>query len=95
MNALPIAPIFVAEQAIADKPAAKAAEDFEALLIGQMLRHARENGSGWLGDGENASGDGLVEFAEQNLAKAIAAAGGLGLVKGLNLPAMLQTPRAE
>jgi len=55
-----------------------AAQQFEALLIGQILRSEREANSGWLGSGSGA-GDSATEFAEQHLATALAASGGLGL----------------
>jgi flagellar protein FlgJ len=58
----------------------KAAEQFEALLIGQMLKSAREAGSsGWLGTGEDGAGQTGVDMAEQQFASALAAKGGLGL----------------
>jgi Rod binding domain-containing protein len=59
-----------------------AAKDFEALLIAQMLRSAREAGGseGWLDSGGGAASS-AVEFAEQQLASTMAASGGLGLAK--------------
>jgi len=56
-----------------------AAQQFEALLIGQMLRGVRESGSGWLDSGEDKAGDCATEFAEQQLALVMAQNGGLGL----------------
>jgi len=57
-----------------------AAEQFEALLIGQMLRSMREaGGGGWLGGSEQDAAFRLMEMAEQCLASALAAQGGLGL----------------
>lgn len=58
-----------------------AAKDFEALLIGQMLRSAREEGSGWLGTGDDDAGSAAYSLGEDQLAKAMAAGGGLGLSK--------------
>jgi peptidoglycan hydrolase FlgJ len=58
-----------------------AAKDFEALLIGQMLRSAREEGSGWLGTGDDEAGSAAYSLGEDQLAKAMAAGGGLGLAK--------------
>jgi peptidoglycan hydrolase FlgJ len=57
----------------------KAAQQFEALMIGQMMRTMRESGSGWFGSGESGAGDAATEFAEQQFAQALASAGGLGL----------------
>ncbi|MBI4873282.1 MAG: rod-binding protein [Acidobacteria bacterium] len=59
-----------------------AACQFEALLIGQMLKAAREAGSsGWLGTGEDHSGESALEMAEQQFAQVMAAQGGLGLAR--------------
>ena len=56
-----------------------AAQQFEALLIGQMLRSVRESGGGWMGSGGDSSGDCAVEYAEQQMAATLAQQGGLGL----------------
>jgi flagellar protein FlgJ len=58
-----------------------AARDFEALLISQMLRSIREEGSGWLGTGDDDAGATAVGFGEEQLAKALTKGGGLGLSK--------------
>ena len=66
----------------------KIATDFEALLIAQMLKSARESGGG-LGS-EGTTGDAneqdetnstVVELGEQQMAQALAASGGLGIAK--------------
>src|SRR5215831_5150417 len=57
---------------------AGAAKDFEALLIGQMLRSMHEEG-GWLGTGEDQAGDAAIGLGEEQLARSLAASGGLGL----------------
>ena len=63
-----------------------AAQQFEALLMGQILRSARQSGSGWLG-GEDPSAKCATDYAEQQFAAVMAQQGGLGLadliVKGL------------
>jgi Rod binding domain-containing protein len=56
-----------------------AAQQFEALLIGQIMRSVRESGSGWLGSGGDASSDCAMDYAEQHLATVLAQQGGLGL----------------
>ncbi len=66
-----------------------AATQFEALLVGQLLKSMREAGSGgWLGTGEDQAGATMMELAEEHLARTLAAQGGLGLanmtVEGLN-----------
>ena len=65
----------------ADDPARvrDAARQFEALLVGQILRSMRESGAGWLGTGEDAAGECATDFAEQQFAQALCARGGLGL----------------
>lgn len=61
------------------------AKQFEALMIGQMLKSAREaNGGGWLSDEdsqEDQTGSMVMEMAEQGFSQAIAAHGGLGIAK--------------
>ena len=59
------------------------ARQFEALLIGELLKTSREAGaSGWLGTGDDDDAGQLgVEVAEQEFAQMLAAAGGLGMSK--------------
>jgi Rod binding domain-containing protein len=61
----------------------KAAMDFEALLIAQMLKSARESGGGMTGDSDeqDETNSTMVELGEQQLAQALSASGGLGLAK--------------
>ena len=78
----PILPLAAGGQAKkADDPAKirDAAQQFEALLIGQMMRSVRESGGGWLGSGADPSGDCATEYAEQHFATTLAQQGGLGL----------------
>jgi peptidoglycan hydrolase FlgJ len=61
---------------------AKAATQFEALLIGEVLKSAREaDGSGWMGTDEDEAGSTLMEVSEQQISQALASGGGLGLAK--------------
>ena len=69
------------EYSTESQKAGKAAQDFEALLIGQMLRSVREEESGWLGTGDDDAGSTALGLGEEELAKAIAAGGGFGLAK--------------
>ena len=56
-----------------------AAGEFEALLTGWLLKSMREAGSsGWLGTGEDKALDSLIEIAGRQLARLMAAQGGLG-----------------
>ena len=58
---------------------AGASKDFEALLIGQMLRSVREEGEGWLGTGDDQASSAAFGLGEEQLARALTARGGLGL----------------
>ncbi len=66
----------------ADDKLRKAAVDFEALLIGQLLKLAAvsEKG-GMLGAGEDEAGACALQIALEGLAQAASASGGLGLSK--------------
>jgi Rod binding domain-containing protein len=62
----------------------QAATDFEALLLTQMLRSAREaGGHGLSGDEEedDQSDSAMIELGEQQFAQALASSGGLGIAK--------------
>ncbi|MEN6534026.1 MAG: hypothetical protein ABFD60_05690 [Bryobacteraceae bacterium] len=58
-----------------------AATDFEALLISQILKSAHEEGGGWLGTGEDNASSSALQMADEQLGKALAEQGGLGLAK--------------
>jgi flagellar protein FlgJ len=64
-----------------------AAKQFEALLIGQMMKSMGEAEGGWLGSGGDQSGSSAMEYAQETFAQSLASKGGLGLasmvVKGL------------
>jgi Rod binding domain-containing protein len=63
----------------------KGATDFEALLLTEMLRSARQAGGGGLtgeaGDDGSDANSSLVELGEQQFAQALSASGGLGIAK--------------
>jgi Rod binding domain-containing protein len=69
--------------AATDSPAKikDAAQQFEALLLAQILHSAHESGGGWLGEGGDSSSDSLGDYAEEQLAAVMAKNGGLGLAK--------------
>ena len=71
----------IQEAATPDSPkkVKDSAADFEAMLITQMLRHARESGGGGWTSGEDQAASTMIEVAEEQLGKVIAQAGGLGL----------------
>ena len=68
----------------------KAATDFEALLIAQMLKSTREAGGGITGDADeqDETNSTVIELGEQQLAQALSSNGGLGIanmvIAGLN-----------
>jgi Rod binding domain-containing protein len=61
------------------------AKQFEALMIGQMLKSARDtSGGGWLSSDngqDDQTGSLVMDMAEQGLSQAMAARGGLGIAK--------------
>jgi Rod binding domain-containing protein len=65
-----------------DPKIAKAASEFEALFVAQMLRSAREAGAGAFGNSEGDQSSGaMMEMAEDQLAQALSSGGGLGLAR--------------
>jgi len=64
------------------KRVADAAQQFESLLIGQLLKSVHESGAGgWLGTGDDEAGSQAMELAEEQMAQALAQRGGLGLAR--------------
>jgi len=77
-------PTFQEELAHASSESGKvdeAAKQFEALIVGQVLKTARESADGWLGTGEDQGGQLAVELGEQAFAQAVAARGAFGIAK--------------
>jgi Rod binding domain-containing protein len=64
---------------------ADSAKQFEGLLVGEMLKTARESsGGGWLSDEDDQddqTGSMVMEMADQGFSQALAARGGLGIAK--------------
>ena len=66
-----------------------AASQFEALLMGEILKAAKsDNGDGWGGDDADQASATAMDFANEYFARALSSTGGLGLSKmivaGLN-----------
>ena len=84
------------------KKNADSAKQFEALMIGQLLKNAHGSQS-WLGeDSDDGAASTAIEMAEEYLGQAIAKGGGLGIAKlvmqGLNraaTPASYATAEPE
>ena len=64
-----------------DDPAriVSAAKQFEALLIGQMMKSMHDSDGGWLGTGDDQSASSAMEYGEEFFAQSMAQSGGLGL----------------
>jgi Rod binding domain-containing protein len=78
--ALPSAALPSARPGASSAKIEDAARQFEALLVGQLLRSARQAGSeGWLGTGEDQTASSVMELAEEQFAQALTSQGGLGL----------------
>jgi Rod binding domain-containing protein len=57
-----------------------AAQQFESLLISQILKGAHPDDSeGWLGTGDDEAASSAMGIAEEQFAQALSARGGLGL----------------
>jgi|ERR1035438_678263 Rod binding domain-containing protein len=75
-----------------DEPAKikAAATQFEALLIGQMLKSMHDSEGGWLGTGDDESASSAMEYGQEIFAQALSNNGGLGLAsmvaRGLQKP---------
>lgn len=83
MNVYPVIPQADHTLEVPARNEREAAEQFEALLIGQLLRAARESSGsgGWLGTGEDHSSESIAEYAEQQVAGLLSSSGGLGLAR--------------
>ncbi len=56
-----------------------AAQQFESLLISQILKSAHDDDEGWLGTGDDQTASSAMGIAEEQFAQALSARGGLGL----------------
>ena len=90
---LAVAAADTATPAPKDNPAKvqDAARQFEALLIGQMMKSMRDSEGGWMGTDEDDASSSAMEYAQEMFAESLTAGGGLGLAnmvaKGLIPPA--------
>ncbi len=57
------------------------AEQFESLLVGQILKASHDEDGGWLGAGEDQTAGPAMQMADEYFAQSITAHGGLGLAK--------------
>ncbi len=77
-SALTVSPAGIDQSSHNSGKIAGAAKDFEALMIGQMLKSIHEEG-GWLGSDSDDAGNAASGLADEQLAHSMAANGGLGL----------------
>jgi len=62
-----------------DGKIADAARQFEALLIGQMLKSMRDSEGGWMGTGDDESSSSAMEYAQEMFAQSLSSNGGMGM----------------
>jgi len=73
-----------------------AARQFESLLIGEMLKSAREsNSDGWLGSGSDSGSESAMALAETQFAQAIASQGVFGLAKTIEQSVSRESSQKE
>ena len=58
-----------------------AARQFEALLIGQMMKSMRDSEGGWMGTDEDDAGASAMDYGQEMFAQSMARGGGLGIAK--------------
>ena len=58
-----------------------AARQFEALLMGQMMKSMRDSEGGWMGTDEDDASSSAMEYGQEMFAQSLSARGGLGLAK--------------
>jgi flagellar protein FlgJ len=77
----PLTPITPGNPQPKDDPAKvqDAARQFEALLLGQMMKSMRDSEGGWLGTDQDDASSSAMEYAQDMFAQSLAARGGLGL----------------
>lgn len=67
-----------------------AARQFEALLLGQIMKSMHDAEGGWLGTGSDESASSAMEYGQEMFGQALASNGGLGLAsmvaEGLRKP---------
>jgi len=56
-----------------------AAKQFEALLMGQMMKSMHDSEGGWMGTGSDDSASAAMDYGTEIFAQAMANNGGLGL----------------
>jgi len=74
----------------------EAAQQFESLLIGELLKTSRQaGGSGWLGTDDQDAGQTGVEMAEEQFARMLSASGGLKLSSTIEAALKVESARTD
>lgn len=81
LSQLPTAVASKEKAASSPEEAHRVALEFESLLLGQILQSMSSTADGSFWGGGDSSAASMVEFAQEHLAKSIAAGGGLGIAK--------------
>jgi len=84
INNTPLLPLATNDAVGGRKPTKlhDAAQQFEALMIGEMMKSVRDSGSeGWFGSGDSTGSDTAMDMAQTQFAKALAQSGGLGIAQ--------------
>lgn len=58
-----------------------AARQFEALLLGQMMKSMRDSEGGWMGTDDDDAASSAMEYGQEMFAQSMATQGGFGLAK--------------
>lgn len=81
----PVLPSTANPESIGSSPSQRlhvAAQQFEALMIGELLKAARaDDEDGELGEDQDSGADSAMSMAQSQLASALASRGGLGLAR--------------
>ncbi len=97
INSAALLPFSANDVAATKKPSRlhDAAQQFEALMIGEMMKTVRESGSeGWMGSGSDSGSESAMDMAESQFARALATGGGLGLSKSIEQSVTAQHPQS-
>ncbi len=95
VNNASLLPLSTNDVAAAKKPSKlhDAAQQFEALMIGEMMKSVRDTDSeGWLGSGGGTGDDTAMDMAQSQFARALAQGGGLGIAATIEKRMTAQRP---
>jgi Rod binding domain-containing protein len=70
----------------------KVAQEFESLLIAQMLKAAK---AGFSAGGSEGADDSVMQYAQESLARSMSQAGGLGMAKLIESGLTSKAPTAD